>query len=98
MKRIDIKEFHDFGFLQEVNRQFFHPLGLALEIIIDENGKEKLGGVFDARDDPEGVIFGDFGEGEVGIMKAMRVQQLWDDKAEVRKERFGYVVQPILSV
>ena len=42
IKRIDIKEFREKGFLQEVNRQFFHPLGLALEIIIDwpENMKK----------------------------------------------------------
>ena len=31
-KHIDIAEFRDFGYLQEVNRQFFHPLGLALMI------------------------------------------------------------------
>lgn len=36
IKRIDIKEFREEGFLQEVNRQFFHPLGLALEVLIDD--------------------------------------------------------------
>lgn len=36
IKRIDIKEFRDLGYLQEVNRQFFHPLGLALEIVIED--------------------------------------------------------------
>ena len=94
MKKIDIKEFHEFGFLQEVNRQFFHPLGLALEVIVNEDGEEEIGGLFDARDDPEGIIFGDF-NGEVGVMKARRVQQLQEEKAKVRRERFGYVVQPI---
>lgn len=57
-KRIDIKEFRERGYLQEANRLFFHPLGLALEIIIDEEtGEEKLGGVWDSRDDPEGILF-----------------------------------------
>lgn len=93
MKKIDVKEFHDFGFLQEANRQFFHPLGLALEIVVDEEGEESLGGIWDARDDPEGFIFGDFGE--AGITKAKQVQQLKDSKAKVRQERFGYVIQPI---
>ena len=58
IKRIDIKEFRTKGFLQEVNRQFFHPLGLALEVIIDEDtGNETLGGIWDYRDDPEGIFF-----------------------------------------
>lgn len=58
IKRIDIKEFRAKGFLQEVNRTFFHPLGLALEVIInDETGEETLGGVWDYRDDQEGMFF-----------------------------------------
>jgi hypothetical protein len=58
IKRIDIKEFRELGFLQEVNRQFFHPLGLALEVIIDDiTKKETLGGIWDYREDPEGNFF-----------------------------------------
>lgn len=58
IKRIDIKEFRAKGFLQEVNRKFFHPLGLALEVIIkDETGEESLGGIWDYRDDQEGMFF-----------------------------------------
>lgn len=58
VKRIDIKEFRAKGFLQEVNRKFFHPLGLALEVIINDiTGEESLGGVWDYRDDKEGMFF-----------------------------------------
>jgi len=58
IKRMDIKEFIELGFLQEVNRQFFHPLGLALEVIVDEEtNEEKLGGIWDFSDDPEGMFF-----------------------------------------
>ena len=57
IKKMDIKEFREKGFLQEVNRQFFHPLGLALEIIIDEDGNYALGGIWDYREDPEGMFF-----------------------------------------
>lgn len=58
VKRIDLNEFKEEGFLQEVNRLFFHPLGLALEVIVDEDGNvERLGGVWDYRDDPEGIFF-----------------------------------------
>ncbi len=43
IERIDIKEFREKGYLQEVNRRFFHPLGLALEIIIKDDKIERLG-------------------------------------------------------
>ena len=56
-KRMSVKEFREKGYLQEANRLFFHPLGLALEVIVDENGEEQFGGVWDSRDDPEGIIF-----------------------------------------
>lgn len=60
IKRIDIKEFREEGFLQEVNRQFFHPLGLALEVLIDdETSQTVLGGIWDYRDDEEGMFFAD---------------------------------------
>ena len=60
MKRIGIKEFKEEGYLQEANRRFFHPLGLALEVIIDKDGGVVLGGIWDSRDDPEGILFDDF--------------------------------------
>lgn len=58
IKRMDIKEFREEGFLQEANRLFFHPLGLALEVKVEDDGTETLGGIWDYRDDPEGVAFG----------------------------------------
>lgn len=41
------------GYLLEANRQFFHPLGLALAV--EDNGNLLI---FDDRDYPEGNIFG----------------------------------------
>lgn len=87
VKRIDIHEFRARGYLQEVNRLMLHPLGLALEVVVDDcdncggtgrelisvahperghedcgdchDGKtERLGGVWDYRDDPEGILYG----------------------------------------
>ena len=59
-KYLDLKEFHQKGLLQEVNRQFFHPIGLALEMSVDTNtGEMILSGVWDYRDDPEGIYFAD---------------------------------------
>jgi len=58
IKRIPIKEFREKGYLQELNRRFLHPLGLALEVIVNEDGSEKLGGVWDYCDDAEGMHYG----------------------------------------
>jgi hypothetical protein len=57
-KRMSISEFQGLGYLQEVNRRFFHPLGLALEIVQEPDGTRRLGGIRDCRDEPEGIIFG----------------------------------------
>jgi len=59
IKRIDIKEFRELGYLQEINRLFLHPLGMALEVIVnDEDDSEILGGIWDYREDEEGMFFG----------------------------------------
>jgi len=87
VKRIDIKEFREKGFLQEANRQFFHPLGLALEIIIDDDTGEvvSLGGVWDYRDDPEGMFYGnDLLGKQKAIEKAKYVNDLRESKVKVR--------------
>jgi len=94
VKRIDIKEFQDFGYLQEVNRQFLHPLGMALEIIInDETGEIALGGIWDYRDEPDGMAFAD---GEIDQLKAVRVQVAWHRKKQIRIKNLGYVIQPAI--
>lgn len=91
-KRIDIKEFREAGYLQEANRRFFHPLGLALEIVVDDDGSERLGGVWDYREDPEGMLFG--GGYGADLEKVARVDAEWAAKAEYRQRTLGYVVQP----
>ena len=49
MKQLTALELRDAGYLQEVNRQFFHPLGLAMFVNVDTGEM----GVYDERDDPE---------------------------------------------
>lgn len=99
IKRIDLKEFHELGFLQEVNRQFFHPLGLALEMSIDDDGNYHLGGVWDYRDDPEGMVF--FWDTEEQLHtareKAMLVAAERKQHSKHRKEMFsaGSIIQPL---
>ena len=55
---LDIKEFREKGYLQEINRLFLHPLGLALEVNQDENGIETLSGIWDYRNEPDGITYG----------------------------------------
>jgi hypothetical protein len=91
IKYMDLDEFYASGYLQEANRGFFHPHGLALEMydgltkeslkkVLEEYGvkfgsdaiencwvlvmalkldKNHFGGVWDYREDPEGMVFGE---------------------------------------
>ena len=96
VKRIDIKELRSGGYLQEVNRRFFHPLGMALEVIIDdETGEEKFGGVWDYRNDPEGVIYAcdivldpEFKNKAQKIAKELRLKRM------SREKLLGFFIQP----
>ncbi len=94
IKRIDIAEFRSLGLVQEINRLFLHPRGLALEVVIDDDGTEKLGGVWDSRDDPEGIIFGD---GELSNSKALIVAVMRASKLRARRELLGESdgIQPV---
>jgi hypothetical protein len=86
---MDIKEFADTGYLQEVNRLFFHPLGLALEVVEDADGDCRLGGIWDYRDDPEGIIFED-----VDPVKVERVREARVSRSKARRDALGYTIQP----
>ncbi len=97
IKHIDIKEFRERGYLQEANRQFFHPLGLALEITVDDDtGEETLSGVWDYRDDPEGIVFG--GPNDYGLDQAKALWlRLVEAHEAARRKMFGQVVQPLTN-
>jgi len=89
---MSVQEFRAFGYLQEVNRQFFHPLGLALFVAVDtESGEALLGGILQI-EDPEGMIFA---EGEIDLDKAERVIEMQIQKNLVRGEALGYIIQSV---
>lgn len=93
IKYMEINEFRQIGLLQEINRQFLHPRGLALEIRFDDGGNASLGGIWDYRDDPEGIVY----EGvALSQEKADNVQKMIIDKNTFRLRKFGYVIQPIV--
>jgi len=91
--RLTVAEFRDAGFLQEANRLFFHPRGLALEVSeqTDEDVVFFTGAVWDYRDDPEGVVYGP------GIIDPDKIARVADERrrhVDARKELFGSEVQP----
>ena len=96
LKPMDIAEFSKFGYLQEVNRFFFHPLGLCLVVEVDDDGEERLWGIKDERDDPAGCWFSDeYLASDVAHEKALRVAGEVVDHLEGRYAKFGQAVQPL---
>ena len=102
-KWMSIKEFRNEGYLQEVNRQFLHPLGLSLAIQVDnENDYITLAGIIDDRDDPEGIIFDYTAEGRYSSEelndvwdKATNIHELQLNKQISRIDLFGYTIEPL---
>lgn len=95
MKYVDPQEFRDLGLVAEINRLVLHPLGLALEVIVDDAGKAVgFGRVQDWRDDPEGVYFDDEQMAELApSLGALGLERIRRNRARV--DRLGYFVQPV---
>lgn len=89
---IPAKDLRSLGILQEVNRQWFHPLGLELQVGFDAEGKEWLHGVVDFRDDG---VEPQFPDGLINQKRSKWVQDEQDRRAKQRLERLGFVVQPL---
>lgn len=99
IKRIDIKEFREKGYLQELNRRFLHPLGLALEISIDDDSNEKLGGIWDYRNDKEGIYF-DISNSDSERKSSFNKKKTFIDtelesRCKNRKEILGFDIEPL---
>lgn len=88
---MDAAEFQAEGYLQEVNRLFFHPLGLKMAVDRHDDGTVTFAGVLDDRDDPEGVWFG----GNAEQAKAQRVRALWNERFDARKSALGWMIEPV---
>jgi hypothetical protein len=94
MKHMTIAKFRALGYVQEVNRRLLHPIGLALEVTIAEDGSESIGTIWDCRDDPEGIRY-------VGIEmeeRAHAFDQEWHRRFPARDLALGYMVQPARDV
>jgi hypothetical protein len=99
LKIIPVKEFRELGYLQELNRQFLHPLGLAISIIQYEDGSEGLGGIWDYRNDPEGIIYdinNSESERKERFLKNKKfIQEQFDKYSPEREKLFGTNIEPI---
>lgn len=90
----DLDKFREEGYLLEVNRRFFHPLGLALFIVYDtDTGQPLRLGVYDWRHDLEGCVFDQFTPQDKE--NVAKIEREWEKHAAVRQEKFGFVVQPL---
>lgn len=89
MEFIDINEFVRHGYLQEVNRQFFHPLGMALVVSVKDGQAQIVGVVKDSG--PAGLIFA---KGVLDKEKCARVMQEQRRQHEIRTNKLGYYIQP----
>lgn len=83
----------DAGLIFEINRKILHPLGLALEIKIEDDGTEKFGDLWDCRGDSEGIIYNDecFKSGLKKFQVYMKEQG--NNILKSRMEKLGYLVQ-----
>lgn len=94
MKKMSVNEFREIGLLQEVNRLLLHPMGLALEVVVDGDGLMRFGEIQDVRDDPEGMIFGG-GFSPAERAKAEAVNLLFEAKRSQRVSTLGWHIEPI---
>jgi len=98
IKMISVRDFQAEGYLQEVNRNFFHPLGLALSVEKPDQGEMFLNGIWDYRDDPEGIIYGkSVTQSESFKEKAGNISKEQKRLAKTRKKLLGYIIQPVNS-
>lgn len=96
MKYLSLKEFVDFGYLQEVNRLLLHRLGLSLVIEIDESTKEyRIIGISDSRDDPEGCIYTkEVTNRSIFNEKIFRIEEELKKRDAIRLDSLGFSIQP----
>lgn len=89
---MSVAEFREEGYLQELNRRFLHPLGLALEVCIGKDGEESFGQIWDSRDDPEGLIYG---PDTMEAAKVEHIRQIENGRTTARIDALGFWVQPV---
>jgi hypothetical protein len=89
---VSTEELRDSGYLFAANREFFHPLGLAISVDLSTNKLE----VLDWRDDPEGGRFLDALLDDPEVIEKAKRFDLIRLKCQLRRiPLLGYWVQPM---
>jgi hypothetical protein len=91
--KFDLNELRALGILREVNRVFFHPLGLALAVECDRDTEAPHAICLLETTDPEGYAFG-----ELDRDKVARFKEWAAGRAPERQAALGYTVQPLDEV
>jgi len=96
-----MQRFRDSGMLLEANRQFFHPIGMEMSVVCDQDGNVKRFGGFRAipADEPP-VRFGDIPP-EVfpkWQRKVDNIAAIREARRAKREEAFGSVVEPLTKM
>ena len=87
--KLSVMEFRDLGYLQELNRQFLHPLGLSMEVAVDpQTGSEALE-IADCRENPDVAVLA-----EVDRFKTMLIRDEIRQRYGPRTRALGHWVQP----
>lgn len=90
MNTIGTQELLDKGIIQEVNRLFLHPRGMALAVSSDDETNESKLIMLDDRDDDTGFYYPD---GVITQEKKKHCLKLHESKVVHRVNNLGYVVQ-----
>ena len=98
---ISAEEFRGKGYLQELNRRYLHPLGLAMAVEVLEDGTEQLGGIVDFRENKDGVHYNLENASDERIDKFISRKKFIDSEIEKRYnnrvDKFGSVIEPIIK-
>jgi hypothetical protein len=85
LQLIDLKEFMEKGFLQEANRLFFNPLGIAMVFNLDENDDVVSIGFYQDNNCEYGFLFEEnFLTKTEHVKKANFIKELKDSKIKTR--------------
>lgn len=106
---IDLTELHSEGLLQEVNRQFFNRLNMALEVMADKDseGKVVVSRILGIRKYPEvdeiGLEFGIFNTSDKArfekfLKKSENVEKIMEKYRKGRINKFGREIEPITFI
>ena len=90
MEYVEPKELLETGLVQEVNRHFFHPRGMALAVVVEDDGTHSGIVVQDHRKEPGGMLFGPNG---ISDTKKAHAEQLLRKNLPERVRAIGGLIQ-----